>query len=320
MKPIVTLTLNPAIDGASETVQVRPIHKVRTTNERFEPGGGGVNVSRVITELGGPTLAIYLAGGATGPVLDALVREKGLPARKIAIAGDTRISHTVFESSTGLEYRFVPEGPLVSPAELEASLAALDASEADYVVASGSLPRGAPEDFYVRIGARVRAHGARFVLDTSGPALKLAIEAGGVHLAKPSLGEMERLVGRDLKTAAALEDAALELVARGGVDILAVTLGHEGALLAKGARTWRLPALPVEARSAVGAGDSFVAAMTLSLAQGRTTREAFMMGMAAGTAAVLSPGTEMCKRADVERLYAEFEKLAKTAGDWTSAS
>ncbi|MDB5569169.1 MAG: phosphofructokinase [Hyphomicrobiales bacterium] len=319
MKPIVTLTLNPAIDGASEAVQVRPIHKVRTSKERFDPGGGGVNVSRVVMELGGPTQAFYLSGGATGPVLDALLRDKAVPVRRIAVAGDTRISHTVFETSTGLEYRFVPEGPLVSADELEASLAAIGSCEADYVVASGSLPRGAPEDFYVRVGERVRARGARFVLDTSGAALKRTLDAGGVHLCKPSLGELEKLVGRELKTAAAQEEAALDLTARGLVDILTVTMGHEGALLAKGGRVWRLPALEVEARSAVGAGDSFVAAMTLALAQGRKTREAFMMGMAAGTAAVLTPGTEMCRRADVERLYGEFEKLATSAGDWSGA-
>jgi 6-phosphofructokinase 2 len=310
MKPIVTLTLNPTIDGASEAEQVRPIHKVRTRNERFDPGGGGVNVARVVRELGGPAFALYMAGGATGGVLDALLRQHEIPARRIDIAGATRISLTVFETSTNLEYRFVPEGPEVSEAEWRAFLAAIEAADFDYLVASGSLPRGAPVDFYARVSALVRKRGARMALDTSGEALKAAVEEGGLQLAKPSLGEFEGLVGRDLKAHGALEEAGREFTARGGVELLAVTLGQDGAVLMDSAGAMRLSALNVKARSAVGAGDSFVAAMALALARGAPAREAFLWGMAAGAAAVLTPGTEMCRREDVERLHQELLKHA----------
>ncbi|MFC4174967.1 1-phosphofructokinase family hexose kinase [Microvirga sp. GCM10011540] len=306
MKPIVTLTLNPSIDGSSEAEVVRPIHKVRTTNERYHPGGGGINVSRVVQELGGLSQAFYLAGGATGNVFENLLTTRRIMGRRIAIEDHTRVSHTVFERSSGLEYRFVPEGPEIRSSEWQECLEVLGGVECDYIVASGSLPRGVPTDFYVRVATMVRAKGAKLVLDTSGPALKEALSAGGVHLAKPSLGEFERLVGRELKDPAALEDAAKDFVRAERVELLAITMGHEGALLVHKDRVSRLPALNVEVRSAVGAGDSFVAAMTLALARRSDAQEAFRWGVAAGTAAVLTPGTELCRRADVERLYSEI--------------
>jgi 6-phosphofructokinase 2 len=312
MKPIVTLTLNPTIDGASEADVVRPIHKVRTRNERFDPGGGGINVSRVVRELGGETLAIYLAGGATGPVLDALLERRAVPRTVVPIKGHTRISQTVFETSSGLEFRFVPEGPRIAPDEAQRCLETLARSDCDWLVASGSLPRGLDAGFYATVGAQARAKGARFVLDTSGDALRETLAGGGVFLCKPSQGEFESLVGRKLEPGE-LEREAAALVASGKVTLLAITLGHEGAVLVDGDGAFRLPALPVEARSAVGAGDSFVAAMTLGLATGRSAREAFVMGLAAGTAAVLTPGSDLCRREDFERLHVQATRAAAEA-------
>lgn len=156
MKPIVTLTLNPAIDSACQADEVRPILKIRTTDERYDPGGGGINVARVIRELGGETIAVYLAGGLTGQAFNHMIDAIGLQSRVIPIAGDTRVSHVVYERSSGQEYRFVPSGPHIHEDEWQACLEAIAALDADYVVASGSLPRGLPEDFYARL-ARVVA-------------------------------------------------------------------------------------------------------------------------------------------------------------------
>jgi 6-phosphofructokinase 2 len=306
MKPILTLTLNPAIDGASEAERVRPIRKIRTANERFDPGGGGINVSRVIQELGGVSHAIYLSGGTTGPILEEMLRQRGIAGQRIPIKDHTRVSHAVFERSTGLEHRFVPEDPEIQPEEWKSCLATIADFDFDYLVASGSLPRGVPMDFYRDVAVVARRKGAKFVLDTSGDALRETLAAGGVHLVKPSLGEFEQLVGRSLKEAGAVEEAAMQFIATGGTDLLAVTMGHEGAVLAHASGILRLPALEVEVHSAVGAGDSFLAAMTLALALGATPEIAFKRGVAAGTAAVLTPGTELCKREDVDRLFAQL--------------
>jgi 6-phosphofructokinase 2 len=306
MTPIVTLTLNPAIDGSSTAELVRPTHKIRTTGDRYDPGGGGINVARVIAELGGRALPVYLAGGATGGVLDELLHERGLPFRRIAIAGHTRISLAVLERSTGQEYRFVPEGPEVTPGEWLECLSVIDGLDFDWLVCSGSRPRGLPDDCFVTLVRRAQDRSARVVLDSSGPGLGATLAAGGLALVKPSLGEFRALTGLPLETPEAAADAARRLVDAGQAEVVAVTMGHDGALLVTAEDTLLRHPPKVEVQSATGAGDSFVGAMTLALAQGRPVRDAFLYGMAAGSATVMRPGTELARRADVERLHDEL--------------
>jgi 6-phosphofructokinase 2 len=303
MKPIVTLTLNPAIDEASEAEAVHPTRKIRVTAQRYDPGGGGINVARVVSELGRPSRSVFLAGGATGPVLEALLAERGLETRSVHITGATRVSHAVFERSTGLEYRFVPEGPEVTPDEWRGCLAVLEDLEFDYLVASGSLPRGLSVQTYAEVADLVRRRGGRFVLDTSGEPLAAAVEAGGIALLKPSLGEFQALVGETVEEPEAIEEAASALVRSRGVGMLAVTLGHRGALLATPSGCLRLRPPDVAPKSATGAGDSFLGGMVFALAEGHAPEDAFRLGVAAGAAAVLTPGTELCRRDDVWRLF-----------------
>ncbi|HET9069536.1 MAG TPA: 1-phosphofructokinase family hexose kinase [Amaricoccus sp.] len=303
MKPIVTLTLNPAIDGASETERVQPTRKIRTTGDRYDPGGGGINVARVVVGLGGAALPVYFAGGATGGVLDELMAERGLGFRRVSIAGHTRIAMNVFERSTGQEYRFVPEGPEVTPGEWLECLAVIDGLDADWLVISGSRPRGLPDDCFVTLVRRANDRGCRVVLDSSGPALAATLEAGGLALVKPSLGEFRALTGLPLEDPGEIAEAARAYVEAGRAEIVAVTMGHEGALLASRAATFARRAPEVPVLSATGAGDSFVAAMTLALAEGRPVAHAFLFGMAAGSATVMLPGTDLARREDVERLH-----------------
>ena len=307
MKPIATVTLNPTIDGASEADEVRPIHKIRTTNERYDPGGGGINVARVVRELGGEALVVYLAGGLTGEALNRMLDAAGIERRCVPIEGLTRVSHTVFERCSRQEYRFVPEGPEIGPGEWRACLAAVEELDAEYVVASGSLPRGVPADFYARVADLVARRGARLVLDSSGEALRRALERG-VYLVKPNLRELETAVGRRLASPGEQDVAAQELVRNGAAEIVAVSLGADGALLATAHGVRRLAAPDVKPCSAVGAGDSFVGAITLALAEGRPREEAFALAVATGTATVLTMGTQLCRRADVERIYDEIRR------------
>ncbi len=312
MAKIVTLTLNPSIDGSAEAEKVRHTNKVRTFNERFDPGGGGINVARVVKALGGDVCALYLAGGATGDALDSLIDKQGVPRKRIPIADDTRLSHVVFERESGKEYRFTPEGPKLSGDEVSACLDALREMDCGYLVASGSLPRGVEADFYTRVADIAREKGAHFVLDTSGDALKAALEHGGIHFVKPSHGEFRNLVGDDCQSteamgADAISAAAKRFIDDGKAEIIAVTLGHEGAVLIDQDGTYQRDVPKVTVRSAVGAGDSFVAGMTHALSTGLSHRDAFLMGMAAGSAAVMTPGTELCRAEDVERLFAQLQ-------------
>ena len=284
-----TLTLNPSIDVSSETEKVEPERKVRTCCERIDPGGGGINVARVLNRLEAGVEAIFLAGGATGKAFDELLQREELTRSWVQIADDTRTSLTIHERSTGQEYRFVPEGPDVTPEELKACLEAIGQATCDYFVASGSLPPCVPDSFYATVGAQVRQGGARLVLDTSGGELKEAITAGGIYLLKASKEEIDPA-------------AAQEIVDSGHARLVAVTLGRDGAMLVDAEGAHRLPSLDTKPVSTVGAGDSFLAGMTYGLAIGLTPLEAFRIAVAAGAAATLSQGTDLAYAADIERL------------------
>lgn len=300
--PILTITLNPTIDVFGAAKAVKPTHKVRLSNATYEPGGGGINVARVITALGGTAEAAFLAGGEMGKFLERLVREEGIRQHAVAITGQTRVALMVRDDSTGLEYRFLPEGPEVTAADIERCAAAISAKRSGIVVASGSLPRGAPVDSYARLARAAARNTLPFVLDTSGEALRAALEEGGILLVKPSRDELESLAGGSLDEAG-LEAAARALAVAGKVQMVAVTLGADGAMLVSAGEVLRQPAIAVPVLSAVGAGDSFLGAMTWALSERWPRADAFRLAMAAGAAATSNPGTTLCRKEDVFRLY-----------------
>lgn len=303
MQPrLVTLTLNPALDIACSAELVEHTHKIRTGDDHLDPGGGGINVARVLHELGGETLAVLMAGGVTGALIEELLDNAGVPRVTVPIHGITRICFTVFERSTGLEYRFVPEGPSVNRHDWHAMLHLLEEIECDWLIASGSLEHGMPEDIYARVARVAHRRGQRVVLDCSGPALGAALGTG-LEMIKPSLGELRALVGHELPDDRSQEDAAMALVRQGAARLVAVSLGELGAFVASGDGVIRMAALPCKVLSAVGAGDSFVAAMSLALARGATLRDALRWGVAAGTAAVMCAGTARLRRRDVEHQH-----------------
>lgn len=302
MNRILTIALNPAVDLSNETEAVHHTRKVRTFNERYDPGGGGINVARVVTRLGGAAEAFFAAGGEIGEMLERLLREEGIACRRLPIHGQTRIGYTVRERATGLEYRFVPKGPAMLPTELEPCVDAVAGHEGGFVVASGSLPAGAPPGIYARLAVAAAARGARFILDSSGDGLRETLAGARLFLVKPSLGELEELTGHRLDEAGVYR-AAAQIVDRGAAELVAVTMGIEGAVLASAQGILRLPALHVSSRSAVGAGDSFLAAMTWAISEEWTIRDAFRFAIAAGAAAVMTPGTELCRRDDVFQLF-----------------
>lgn len=302
---IATLTLNPAVDLACTAAAVRPTHKIRTFEERFDPGGGGINVARVLHVLGGDALALIMTGGVTGSLVEELLDQAGIRWRALPIRGRTRISVTVHDRASGLEYRFVPEGPNVEQDEWGGALDVLQDVEAEWIVVSGSLPRGVPVDFYARAAAIAAQRGQKLVVDTSASALRAAI-GHGIELLKPSLGELEFLIGRELRDPQSQESEVASLIRSGAARMIAVSLGRGGAILATSEGVSRLPALQVEERSTVGAGDSFLAGLVLGLARGLSDRRALALGIAAGAAAVATYGTAQVHRAHVETLYRDL--------------
>lgn len=306
MPTIVTLTLNPALDVSTAAAHVTPEHKLRCGTARFDPGGGGLNVARVVRELGGEALALYPRGGPTGALLEQLLDARGVPRRAIAIAGFTRESFTVLDKGSGQEYRFVLPGPVLTEPEWQACLDALTeaATGAGFIVASGSLPPGAPIDFYARVARVAKRLGVRCVVDAGGEALQAAL-AEGVYLAKPNRREFRDMTGVASDDVAALAPAARAFVEKGSAEVLVVSMGADGALLTTRDEQLRAVPPPVETSSSVGAGDSFVAGMSYALSRGLAPTEAFRWGVACGTAALITPGTELCRRGDAERLLTQ---------------
>lgn len=309
MNPIVTVTMNPTLDKSAVIDHVVPERKLRCHTMRYEPGGGGINVSRAIHKLGGQAQPFYLTGGSSGQTLRNLLDEEELKHQPIPIVGWTREGLTVLEKSTGQQFRFNLPGPTVQAEEWRQCLdkvTTLDPAP-DYVVASGSLPDGVPDDFYARLARVARDHGSCFILDTSNrAALRQALQAG-VYLIKPNLQEFRQLVDSELKSETEQEAAAREIVEQRQCEAVVVSLGAAGVILVSKETCERLRAPTVHIESKVGAGDSMVAGIVLSLARGKSLRAAVRFGLAAGAATVMTPGTELCRREDTEKL---FESIA----------
>jgi 6-phosphofructokinase 2 len=301
---ILAIAMNPAIDKTSSVDHVVAEHKLHCSPPRFEPGGGGINVTRAIEKLGGKCRLFYPAGGLTGKRIQDLLENEGLDHRPFSIDGMIRENLVISDESTGQQYRFVMPGPNLQEKEWEQfpdELSAMDPAP-DFVVASGSLPPGVPSDFYARIAHVGKQKGTRMIVDVSGKALREAVEEG-VFLIKPNVREFRELIGEEVKEKSQIKEEAQKMVKEGRCEALVISLGEEGALAVSQDYAEHIlpPAVPIVSK--VGAGDSMVAGITLSLARGKSLRESVLFGVAAGTAAVMTPGTELCRREDVERLY-----------------
>jgi len=305
---IVTLTMNPALDISTNADVVRATNKIRCGAARYDAGGGGINVAKVAHVLGESVSAVYAAGGTTGQVLTDLLVADGVPVRRVDITAPTRESFTVNEVSTGLQYRFVLPGPCLRFEEQQQCLAELRdaAASAKYVVASGSLPPGAPVNFYQQVALICRELGTSLVLDTSGGGLRHI--TSGVFLLKASLRELTECAGRELVSEAEQLAAAHEIIDCGQAQAVVVSLGSEGALLTTAHESLRFPAIPMRALSGVGAGDAMVAAITVGLSRGWPLSTSVRYGIAAGAAMLMTPGTQPCTRADAERLFEVAEQ------------
>jgi 6-phosphofructokinase 2 len=303
MTAIVTFTPNPALDVSTSVERMIPTHKMRCAAARHDPGGGGINAARVVRRLGGEVTAVYPCGGLTGQMLARLIERERIASRTSEIAEETRQDFAVHEDASGQQFRFVLPGPMVTENEWRACLDALAAcaGEAGFVIASGSLAPGMPADFYARASRVVASAGGRFVLDTSGPALKAAL-AEGVFLVKPSLRELCEAAGQGLDDETAWLRTCAGLVKDRRAEIVALTLGDRGALLVGRDRVIRAEPPPLSPLSSIGAGDSFLGAMVWALAAGQDLADALRLGVAAGSSAVLNPGAELAHADDTRRL------------------
>jgi len=306
MTEIVTLTINPAIDVSTSVTKLAPFTKMRCAPAHRDPGGGGINVARVLKRLGIDAIAIYPAGGATGQLLADLVEREGVRSIVIPTLNDTREDITIFDETTREQFRFVFPGAPLSDLEWQACLGALARVDPPpaFVVASGSLPAGVPPDFYGRVVQAAKAH-SKVIVETAGPFLMAALEAG-VYLIKPNLREFQELAGITATDEAALVEAGRRLLVRYPIEVIALSVGPDGAILITRDLALRANGLPIEPISVSGAGDSFLGAMVWSLVNSDSVAVALRFGVAGGSAALLNPGTELCRPEDIHRLASQI--------------
>ena len=305
MTDILTLTMNPALDVLTSIDRVSDTHKMRCGPTLKHPGGGGVNVARVLHRLGANCVALYLAGGVTGERHHKLMSAEKVRCHVMPIAEETRESFSVHETSSGHDFRFVLPGPNVSAAECEAVYDYVaQHMPKQFLVISGGLAPGVPDNFYARLASLAKQHSVRVVLDTNGPALVEALKVG-VYLFKPSLRELRDLTKQALPNIDSQVAAARMLIEQGQAEVVAVSLGEDGALVVSAQECWQARSIQVNVKTTIGAGDSFVAGMVWSLARGDKLLAAFQYGMASGAAALLSPGTSLSEAADVHRLLTQ---------------
>lgn len=312
MTRIVTVTLNPTIDTSCSVDRVTPEKKLRCSQPRFDPGGGGLNVARAIQRLGGQATAFWSCGGPLGQFLAKLLDDEGVTHRPINISGMTRENLIVFENAGQTQYRFCMPGPQISRNELDLFLRELQDLDpaTGYLVLSGSLPSGVDEDLYAQF-ARAVPNTCRVVLDTSGHALQRGME-GPVYLIKPNLQELGTAVGQEVESDSEIVAASRQLIQQGKAQVVVTSLGSGGGVLVTADHFESVRAPTVRVRTKVGAGDCMVAGLVLSLTRGRSVPEAVRFGVAAGSAAVMNEGTQLCRRVDAERLHREMTQLPST--------
>ncbi len=308
MPSIITITPNPCIDITTHVTELIPDKKLLCTSMKKEPGGGGINVSRVIKRFGGDTKAIYLAGGYTGEFFTKMLQSESVNTNIIQTENHTRENFIVAEASSRHQYRFGMPGPVIQEKEWMKCLEMIDSlNEASYIVASGSLTTGIPVDFFARVALIAKQKNIRLVLDTSGTALTSALDAG-VYMIKPNLGELSFISGvKELDTAAAIA-AAKKIIAKKQCEVVVVSMGSGGALLVTAELTEQVIAPRVDRKSTVGAGDSMVAGIVLSLSKNQSFKEALQFGVACGTATTMKEGTALCDKTDVQHLLEVIKK------------
>jgi 6-phosphofructokinase 2 len=305
---VLTVTPNPSLDLLFETECLVWDDANRMEDPRRRPGGQGVNVARAVLALGGSAAAVALLGGATGREIALALEAEGTPLHAVMAPGETRTFVAVRELGTGRSMLLNARGPAREPddvARIEGEVAtALAGTRPRWLACCGSVPPGFPGDFYARLARTARSHGVATVVDCDGEPLRRAL-AAGCDLVVPNRHEAERLLGSRLEDTAAAAAAARELARAAGC--AAITLGSDGAVLARGDECWHARPPLIASGSAVGAGDAFLAGLLVALEPGASLDGCLRAAVAAGAAALLSRGSDLISADAVQDLQAAIE-------------
>jgi len=304
---ILSLTPNPAVD---KTLQVRPLRigdVNRSVSSDLDPGGKGINVSRVVHRLGGATVAVGVLGGHIGSLLQRALHDEGVPFEFVWIDEETRLNVIIHDQTTGAGTRVWDRGPVADSGCVERISDLLDRRLGDATVfaTTGSLLRGMPADFHAQWIARAKARGVKTILDADGPGLEAGLPAGP-DLIKPNVHEAEGLLGRSLATEDDVVGAALELCEMGAGSVV-ISRGGKGSILATRGRVFRAVPPEIDLHSTVGSGDSMVAGLAMALSKNEPLEEGLRVGTAAGAATATTVGTSLASAAEVRELVPDVQ-------------
>lgn len=314
MTTITTVTLNPSFDRTIHVPGFRAGALNRAAGFRLDPGGKGINVSKVCKVLGHETVALGFLGGPAGDRLAGLLHDEQIPADFISISGETRTNLKIIDPDTGEETEINEPGPVVAKEEIEQLVDRIREwlPRTKVLVLSGSVPPGVPDDIYARIIQEAGGQ-VKIILDAPGEALRAGL-AARPYLVKPNLDEARWLLGRPVDS---VEDAAAGAreIRRMGAEVAVISLGPKGAVIASLDGCAWIMAPPVAVKSTVGAGDAMVAALAVSLVDGLNIREAAILASGAAVASVLEPGTRVPTPENIQRIASRVHIEFLNGGD-----
>ena len=265
---ILTVTINPALDKSAKIDQLIPEQKLKCHAIEFQAGGGGVNISRVLHTLGVKNNCMFTYGGDTGDTLKDLLQDEKLDITPIPVEAWTRENLAIVDTKTDLQYRFGMPGHGLSTTEIETIKDTLNKVVTDnsMLIISGSIPESMSPEFYIELIEGLTAKNVKFIVDTSGEALKASLKKP-VFLMKPNQGELAKLAGKDFLTKTEQENFAMSLINNNHAEYVVVSLGARGAFLASKNGIFYQNTPSVKVKSTIGAGDSMVAGLVYAIEQ-----------------------------------------------------
>lgn len=303
---ILTVTPNPSIDLLYEAQTLVWDDANRVEMPRRRAGGQGINLSRAARILGGESVALALFGGHSGQELKALLDEDGTPYVAVPVNEQTRTFVAIRELGTGRSLLVNPRGPMLSEDDrvnaVEAVEAASEKYNPEWIVCSGSIPRGIGNDLYARIARIAQKRSVKFIADCDGEALERAVNAG-CDLIAPNRHEAGRLLKQPILSVQEAVSAARSLLS--AAPRVLIKLGEDGAVLADPHGAWHAKGKNIRGGSAVGAGDAFLASFLIAIDGGAPPYEALRRAVAAGGAVLMSRGAELLNRSDYDAVLSD---------------
>ena len=305
---ITTITLNAAVDKTYfvNQFQVGQVHRV--AKMLVEPGGKGINVAKVVRELGETVTASGWIGGSNGQLIEQSLLARGILCRMVQVHGESRVCLNIIDAEANSSTEILEPGPVVEEQQLAQLMQVYDelVRESSVVVLSGSMPQGVEVDFYAKLVKRAKQQGTFVILDTSGKALSAAVDAVDAvpNMLKPNAQELEQLVGASIQSDEELYNQARRFM-QSGVDYMMMTRGADGVIAGIDGELYHAEGLRVNVVNTVGCGDSFVAGVAVGIHRGLPAQEMLALAVATSASNAMNQGAGQIRLDDVRRLQSQ---------------